>query len=159
MTDIASTILHIFRAVEERDAERFVSLCHPDATFHWPPSLPYGTRTTDFAEERDQKANAACPSWETVWDPLQPTRAERSMDPQVIGPRGDEVVVHWHQRGVDSDGGRLDEQVLGLYRVREGKLVRAQMFYFDSTLVSAFLRKAHGHRGSSSVHLRMFRWE
>jgi ketosteroid isomerase-like protein len=151
MADIANTILDVFGAVEERDPQRFVMLCHPDATFHWPPSLPYGTRTVDFGEERDQttKATSGRPSWETIWDPLQPTPAERSMDPQVVGAQADEVVVHWHQRGVDPDGDRLDEEVLGLYRVQEGKLVRAQMFYFDTTRVSTFLRQAHAHRSSS----------
>jgi hypothetical protein len=35
--------------------------------------------------------------------------------------------------------------VLGLYHVREGKLARAQMFYFDTAAVVRFLAKAQGH--------------
>jgi len=66
------------------------------------------------------------------------------MDPKIVGTRGNEVVVHWHQRGVDADGARLDEEVLGLYRLLDGKLLRAQMFYFDTTRVSAFLSRSEG---------------
>jgi hypothetical protein len=39
--------------------------------------------------------------------------------------------VLWHQRGRDRAGRWLDTPVLGLYQVRDGKLARAQMFYFD----------------------------
>jgi hypothetical protein len=37
---------------------------------------------------------------------------------------------------------RFDGPVLGLYRVREGKLVRAQMFYFDAAAAAGFLADA-----------------
>jgi len=53
--------------------------------------------------------------------------------------------VLWHQRGVTPGGDRLDEEVLGLYHVRAGKLARAQMFYFDTTAVVSFLTQAKGH--------------
>jgi hypothetical protein len=33
--------------------------------------------------------------------------------------------------------------VLGLYKVRAGKLVRAQMFYFDTAALVSFLEKAN----------------
>jgi hypothetical protein len=32
--------------------------------------------------------------------------------------------------------------MLGLYQIREGKLARAQMFYFDTVAVASFLKKA-----------------
>jgi ketosteroid isomerase-like protein len=34
--------------------------------------------------------------------------------------------------------------VLGLYRVRDGKLARAQMFYFDTTATAEFLKRSSG---------------
>jgi ketosteroid isomerase-like protein len=64
------------------------------------------------------------------------------MDPQVVAERGDDVVVLWHQRGRSRDGESIDEQVLGFYRFRDGKLARAQMFYFDTVPVANFLAKA-----------------
>jgi len=50
--------------------------------------------------------------------------------------------VLWRQRGLTPAGESLDSQVLGLYRVREGRLARGQMFYFDPASVSAFLARA-----------------
>jgi uncharacterized protein len=81
-------------------------------------------------------------SWAGTWLPLQPTEAERRLDPRVVAASGDEVVVLWHQRGVDSVGRRFDGEVLALYQVREGKLARAQMFYFDPVAVASFLADA-----------------
>jgi uncharacterized protein len=54
--------------------------------------------------------------------------------------------VHWRQRGVTPGGDRFDSEVLGLYRVRNGKLVQAKMFYFDAAAVAAFLKKANADR-------------
>jgi ketosteroid isomerase-like protein len=64
---------------------------------------------------------------------------EREMNPRVIAASGDEVVVLWRQRGLKPHGLRIDEEVLGLYRLRGGKLVRAQMFYYDCAAVERFL--------------------
>jgi len=64
------------------------------------------------------------------------------MDAQVVAASGDDVVVRWHQRGRAVDGESVDEEVLGLYHFREGKLARAQMFYFDTAPVALFLTKA-----------------
>ena len=36
----------------------------------------------------------------------------------------------------------VDEEVLGLYHLSEGKLARAQMFYFDTAPVAKFLERA-----------------
>jgi len=64
------------------------------------------------------------------------------MDPRVIAAHEDDVVVLWHQRGLSSKGARFDGEVLGMYTFRDGKLARAQMFYFDSAAVAKFLSEA-----------------
>jgi len=46
------------------------------------------------------------------------------MDPRVVAATEQEVVVLWHQRGLQPAGQRLDMETLGLYRVRDGKLPR-----------------------------------
>jgi ketosteroid isomerase-like protein len=58
---------------------------------------------------------------------------------RVVAASEDEVVVLWHQRGRDRAGRWLDTPVLGLYQVRDGKLARAQMFYFDPLAAAEFL--------------------
>jgi hypothetical protein len=41
-------------------------------------------------------------------------------------------------------GRRLDRPVLGLYRIRDGWLARAQMFHFDTAAIIEFLAGADG---------------
>jgi uncharacterized protein len=123
-------ITEIFEAVEQRDERRFNALCAPDFQIVWPSSLPYGV------------PGVGRPTWSETWNPLEPTEQERRMDPRVVAASGDEVVVLWRQKGVSAAGDRFDGEVLGLYRLREGKLARAQMFYFDTAAVAAFLARA-----------------
>jgi ketosteroid isomerase-like protein len=128
-------LLDVFRAIEARDQKRVAELFDPDFEIHWPPSLPYGGSWRGLAPPPR-------PTWSSTWDPLQPTEAERRMDPRVIAASGDDVVVLWRQRGISPLGERFEGEVLGMYRVADGKLVRAQMFYFDTEAVADFLSKA-----------------
>ncbi|HEX8857622.1 MAG TPA: nuclear transport factor 2 family protein [Actinomycetes bacterium] len=133
-------ILEIFAAVERRDAERFGQLVHADFEIHWPPALPYGGsyRDLDFHPEPGRR------TWAETWDPLQPTAAERRMDPRVVATddQSGEAVVLWRQRGRSPTGERFDGPVLGLYKIQDGRLARAQMFYFDTVALGDFLAKA-----------------
>lgn len=137
-SDSVAIVLEAFRAVEQRDDERQLQLYHPEVEFHWTPSLPFGGSTPERGAGRRR------PSWSDVWDPLQPTEAERRMDPRVVAATEREVVVLWHQRGLRPDGQRFDGEALGLYEVRDGKFARAQMFYFDAIAVQQFLRGPEG---------------
>jgi uncharacterized membrane protein YphA (DoxX/SURF4 family)/ketosteroid isomerase-like protein len=132
----AEVLLELFSAIERRERQKVRDLCHADVAFHWPPSLPYGGTSGDQQDAR--------PTWHAIWGPLQPTEAERRMDPRVVAAREEEVVVLWRQRGVSPAGERFDAPVLGLYQVRGGKLARAQMFYFDTAALVSFLAKAKG---------------
>lgn len=129
-------LLDIFGAIEQRNELRFRQLIDPDFEIHWPPSLPYGGTSSGLTRE--------APTWSETWIPLQPTEAERRMDPRIVATSEDEVVVLWRQKGASSTGDRFEGEVLGLYRVRGGKLVRAQMFYFDTVPLVNFLAKATG---------------
>lgn len=128
------TILKIFRALEKRDNTQMSELFHPEFEILWPVSLPYGGRFRGLVPRPN--------SWNATWDPLQPTDVERKMDARVIAADGEDVVVLWRQRGVGSNGTRFDGEVLGMYNFREGKLARAQMFYFDTAAVTKFLAEA-----------------
>jgi|SRR5262249_58613233 len=132
----ASVMLDIFSAIERRDAHRLAELCHPDIEFAWPAALPYGGTARGLRTDPS--------TWIHTWAPLQPTEAERSMDPRVVAASEDEVVVLWRQRGLRQDGERFDGPVLALYTVRDGRLARAQMFYFDTPALVEFLTPATG---------------
>ncbi len=128
------TMLAVFAAVEHRDQKRMLELCTPDVEFHWPKSLPYGREVGTMASRG--------PGWGDTWGPLQPTEDERRLDPRVVAASDTEVVVHWTQRGLSPSGERFEGEVLGLYRLQDGKLARAQMFYFDAAAVAQFLARA-----------------
>jgi len=112
----ATVMREIFRAIERRDPQPLAELCHPDVESSWPAALPYGGTTRDFQTEG--------PTWIHTWAPLQPTEAERRMEPRVVGSNEDEVVVLWRQRGLSPSGQRFDGPVLALYTVRDGRLAR-----------------------------------
>jgi len=132
-TQSTEIVLETFRAVEDRDLERLLSLYHPDVELVWPESLLYGGTC------RGSEPPPPGRTWDDTWDPLQPTGAERRMDPRVIAAAGDDVVVLYHQRGINGTGRRFDQEVLGWYTVDGGKFARAQMFYFDTATLAAFL--------------------
>jgi ketosteroid isomerase-like protein len=131
-------VLEVFAAIEQRDTARFLAHTHPQVSICWPPSLPWN----DGLPGRPDKDGHHARSWLEVWAPLQPTAAERQLHPEVIAAADDRVVVRWHQRGRSPAGLCFDGHVLGLYEVREQRLARAQMFYFDPDAVKRFLADA-----------------
>jgi uncharacterized protein len=136
MSNVAAVVLQAFRAVERRDREGLMALYHPEVEFHEAPSLPYGGTL------RGKDEVARSDGWRETWGPLQPTEAERSMDPRVVAAGDREVVVLYRQRALDRAGERFDAPVLGLYEVRDGKFARAQMFHYDTAAVVDFLKRA-----------------
>jgi uncharacterized protein len=140
----AEVVLAVIRAVEERDADALFELYHDDVELHDAPSLPYAYTARGKAEMRDQLETAPETTWLGTWGPLQPTEAERRMDPRVVASNGDEVTVLYTTRAVAPDGERFESPVLGLYEVRDGKFARAQMFHYDTAAILAFLERAAG---------------
>ena len=134
-------VLESLRAVEQRDGQRLVELYHPDVEFHDAPSLPYGGVVS--GKPAMETHMYAARSWAGTWIPLQPTDAERRMDPRVVAANEREVVVLYRHRAVGAEGERLDSPVLGLYELRDGKLVRAQMFHYDTAALVGFLARAN----------------
>lgn len=139
MLTSAEVILSAFRAVEGRDRDGLIELYHDDVEFHEAPSLPYGGTVRGKAAIRAQLDKTPEATWIGTWGPLQPTDAERRMDPRVVAAEGDEVTVIYTQRALTPDGARFEAPVLGLYRVRDGKLARAQMFHYDTAAILEFL--------------------
>lgn len=78
-----------------------------------------------------------------TWMPLQPNEDTRRMNPRVVaaGDNG-HVVVNYLWKGLDAEGRRFETEVLADYQVRDGRLARAQMFYYDLPGVIAFLDRA-----------------
>jgi uncharacterized protein len=142
MQSNAEVVLAVIRAVEERDAEALFELYHDDVELHDAPSLPYAYTARGKDELREQFETAPEMTWLGTWGPLQPTEAERRMDPRVVATDGDEVVVQYTSRALAPSGERFESPVLGLYEVRDGKFARAQMFHYDTAAIVAFLERA-----------------
>jgi len=129
-------VLQVFRSVEERNPQLAAEVYHDDLEFHWPRPLPYAGSTYGLKASLERR-----PGWAETWDPFQ-SQPDRWLDARVVASSEDEVVVLWHQRAHDHIGRQLDTPVLGLYQVRDGKLARAQMFYFDPLAAAEFLAAA-----------------
>jgi uncharacterized protein len=140
-TDV-QVVLGVIAAVQDRDHERLFALFHDDIEFHEAPALPYGGTTRGKQALREQLERAPETTWLGTWGRVQPTERERRMDPRVVAAGGGEVVVEYRQRALAPGGARFDAPVLGLYRLRDGKLIRAQMFHFDTAAILGFLRRA-----------------
>jgi ketosteroid isomerase-like protein len=141
----ANIVLDLLHAIEERQSERIAKLYHPEIEFHWPPGLPYSGSFTGPAVAEMAERFAA------TWLPLQPTDETRRMRPRVVavGPDG-RVVVNYLWKGLDAKRQRFETEVLADYQVRDGRLARAQMFYYDLPGVIAFLRDAESVRPTSA---------
>jgi len=151
MQSNVEVVLGVFRAVEERDREALFALYHDDVEFHDAPSLPYGGTVRGKAAIRAQLEAAPEATWLGTWGPLQPTEAERKMDPRVFAAEGEEVTVLYTHRALRPDGERFEAPVLGLYEVRDGKLARAQMFHYDTAAILAFLGRAGGSEQATAA--------
>jgi len=129
-------VLQVFRSVEERNPQLAAEVYYDDLEFHWPRPLPYAGSSYGLQASVERR-----PGWAETWDPFQ-GESDRGLGARVVASSEDEVVVLWHQRGRDRGGRELDTPVLGLYQVRDGKLARAQMFYFDPLEAAGFLAEA-----------------
>jgi ketosteroid isomerase-like protein len=127
-------IIDMLEAVEHRDLDRILEIYHDDVEFVWPPSLPVYGGTYRGRDVLDMNLAFA-----SAWDPLQPTDEYRRLDARVIASNDNDVVVLYHQRGVDAAGRICDSEVLALYTVADGKVRRLQMFYFDPQQVADIL--------------------
>jgi hypothetical protein len=133
---VADVILDVFQAVERRDEGRQRQLFDPEVEFLWPPSLPYRGST-----------------WETVWARcnLHPRSGAWTLgsSPRPTRKRsccGTNV-------GSTEPATGSSAPVLGLYRVLGGKLVCAQMFYFDTTATATFLNRAFAEQESRAARI------
>jgi ketosteroid isomerase-like protein len=133
----ADLVLQILHIIEQRQFDRLPDLYHPAIEFHWPPGLPYsGYFTGPTVAEMSRR-------FAETWLPLQPTEETRRMDPRLIAAGdNDRVVVNYLWKGLDAKGRRFETETLADYQLRDGRLVRAQMFYYDLPGMIAFLDNA-----------------
>jgi ketosteroid isomerase-like protein len=130
------TIRSLFRGVEERDLGAYLAACDRDVVVREPGSLPYGG---EYHGREGVRRHAA--GWMRTWAALQPGD-ERKLGAAFV-EAGDDVVVRWRLRARAPAGDEmLDMPMVGIYKLRDAKLVEAQMFYSDTAEVLRFLEVA-----------------
>jgi len=135
----------LFRGVEERDLEAYLAAWNREIVVREPGSLPYGG---EYRGPEGVRRHAT--AWLRTWSPLQPGD-ERKLGAAFVDA-GDDVVVRWRLRARAPDGDRtLDMPMVSLYKLRDGKVALAQMFYTDTVEVLRFLE---GARQSCSWRIR-----
>src|SRR6266568_2963789 len=107
-TPSVDTVMAVFTAVEQRDDDALARVCQPDVEFCWPPPLPYGGRVLGRAAAH--RRSPAAPAAGYCGGRPGGRRAVAAARP-------------------DAGWGEPRQRGSRPYRVREGKLARAQMFH------------------------------
>jgi ketosteroid isomerase-like protein len=130
-------VRRLFKAVEDRDLESLLDCYDAAIEIHEAESLPYGGV---YRGHEGARAHAA--AWLQAWGPLQ-TPAERRLDATFLAGDGDAVCALFRLRAVDPEGDRrLDAPEVGVYEIRDDRVVRSQMFHADSRAMARFLEEA-----------------
>lgn len=130
-------VRRLFAAVEERDLPALLDCYHDDVEIDESRSLPYGGvyRGRDGVLRHVEAFLEAWGSYQTA--------AEHPLEATFVEADDGTVVALFRHRAVDpARGERLDGPEIGLYRVRDDKVVRAQMFHFDPAALNRFLDAA-----------------
>jgi uncharacterized protein len=123
MSPQLETVKRLFAAVQRRDEVGVLEVYHPEVTIHESPSLPYGG---DY--HGHEEALEHLKGYYRTWDPLRP-EVEQAGTLTFLETTKDSVVVLWQEeaRAAES-GGSIVLPALGVYWVRDGKVVESRMF-------------------------------
>jgi uncharacterized protein len=131
-SDALATIRKLFQAVTLRDAAGCLAAYHPDGVISEAPSLPYGG---DYSGPKGVMQHAE--AFGCTWDRYQPEVC-RDLEPEFVAD-GDRVVALWRFRAQGQGRDSLDLPAVGVYRLRDAKILESRMFYFDTVQLDRFL--------------------
>lgn len=151
MTEGATRVVRdLFRAIEGHDRDGLLAAYHADVEIHEPAGLPYaGTYLGHEGALRHANAYLA------AWGPYQSDSQSVGMSMQIEVADDERVVVSWRQRAMSGQAGRLDLPALSAYQLREGRIVRSQV-YQDTGEVVRYLAAASGF-GTDRATLQLTR--
>jgi uncharacterized protein len=137
-----ATVRRLFQAVEERDLAGTLAVYDPEIVIHEASFLPYGGIYHGREGAKQHGIGAAF-----AWDKFQPGD-EKRLD-AVFLDAGDRVVVLFRLKGLAVNSGKkIDVPVVGVYRVRGGKVVESQMFYSDTTEIMQLMADSGNNEAS-----------
>ena len=136
------TVRRLFQAVEERDLAGTLAVYDPEIVIREASFLPYGGIHHGREGAKQHGMGAAF-----AWDKFQPGD-EKRLD-AVFLDAGDRVVVLFRLKGLAVNSGKkIDVPVVGVYRVRGGKVVESQMFYSDTTEIMQLMADSGNNEAS-----------
>jgi ketosteroid isomerase-like protein len=137
MSDEMEVVRRLFAAVEDRDLEQILACYSDEVEIHEADALPY----CGIWRGREG-AVAHAVSFIRSWAALQGPE-ERVLGARFWGDGAGTVCVLFRHRAVDPVGGaHFDAPEVGIYQVRDERVVRSQMFHADSAAVRWFLLDA-----------------
>src|SRR5215470_15852933 len=135
------TVKRLFAAVRRRDPAGAREAYHPEVVIHESPALPYGG---DYHGQ--EEALEHLDGYYRTWDPLRPGVGQPST-PIFLETTEDAVVVLWQEEAVaPGSGSRIVLPALGVYRVRDGKVIESRMFQ-DTAVIRDLLVEAQQQTG------------
>lgn len=123
-------VKRLFDAVERRDLAGVIASYDENIVIREASSLPYGG-----VYHRNEGAQDHAARYFQTWGNFQ-TPAEQKLDAEFLDA-GDTVVVLWRQRAANGER-KLDSSAASVYRLRNGKIIRSEMFQ-DTSAVLDFL--------------------
>lgn len=137
MTDDVDVVRRLFTAVEERDFDGLLACYSDDIEINEADVLPWGGV---WRGPEGVAAHAA--EFMRTWGGVQGAK-ESQLDAQFFSDGAGTVCAVFRHRGVDPvTGARFDAPEVGVYRIRNDRVARSQMFHADSAAVVTFLRNA-----------------
>jgi uncharacterized protein len=134
MSDDIAVVRRLFAAVEDRDFDGLVACYSDDIEINEADVLPYG----GVWRGREGVAGHAA-GFMQAWGGLQGPDESR-LDAELFGDGAGTVCAVFRHRAVDPvSGARFDAPEVGVYQVRDDRVVRSQMFHADSAAVTEFL--------------------
>jgi uncharacterized protein len=134
-------VKHLFAIVEQPPGAKRASVLevyHPEIVIHEAPSLPYGG---DYYGHEGARRHGA--GFNRTWNAFQIAPEARGLDPIFLETTEDYVVVLFRHKAAAPHGGRkIDLPEVGVYKVRDGKVIESWMFHQDTVAILEFLREA-----------------
>jgi ketosteroid isomerase-like protein len=134
MSRNVDAVRRLFAAVEQRDLETILDCYDEKVEINESGLLPYGGVYRGHDGVR-RHAAAFIESWSSYQTP-----DECRLDAKFFEADDGAVAAVFRHRAVDPQrGARLDAPEVGIYEVRDDKIVRTQMFHYDPVALQRFL--------------------
>lgn len=145
MTVNVEQVRRLFAAVEGRDLEGMLECYAADVEIHESGSLPYGGV---YRGHTGAIRHAA--AFVGTWGPFQ-TPDEHRLGATFLEADDGTVAASFRHRAVDAVAGRRIEcPEVGVYELRDGRIVRSRMFHYDTGELTRFLQAAQSSKETAS---------